>query len=113
MTTSPGDTGTATSPAGAGMTTSPAGAGTTTSSGAGRRPMVAGNWKMHKTMAEAEAFIQALLPRISTADRVDVGICPSFTSLQAVVDASRGSRVQVFAQNVHQADQGPFTGEVW
>jgi triosephosphate isomerase (TIM) len=78
----------------------------------GRTPLIAGNWKMHKTVAEAEDFIQALLPRVSTADGVDVAICPPFTALAAMVDSTRGSRVQVFAQNMHQAEYGPFTGEV-
>ena len=78
----------------------------------GRTPLIAGNWKMHKTVAEAEDFIQALLPRVSTADGVDVAICPPFTALAAMVDSTRGSRVQVFAQNMHQAEYGAFTGEV-
>ena len=77
-----------------------------------RTPMIAGNWKMNKTIAEAETFIQALLPRVSTADRVDVAICPSFMALQPMVDSTRGSRVQVFAQTMNQADHGAFTGEV-
>ena len=77
-----------------------------------RTPLIAGNWKMHKTVAEAEEFIQALLPRVSTADRVDVAICPPFLALEAMVDSTRGSRVQVFAQTMHQADHGAFTGEV-
>jgi triosephosphate isomerase len=78
----------------------------------GRTPLIAGNWKMHKTVAEAEDFIQALLPRVSSADGVDVAICPPFTALTAMVDSTRGSRVQVFAQNMHQAEYGAFTGEV-
>ena len=78
----------------------------------GRTPLIAGNWKMHKTVAEAEDFIQALLPRVSTADGVDVAICPPFTALAAMVDSTRGSRVQVFAQNMHQAEYGAFTGEI-
>jgi triosephosphate isomerase (TIM) len=77
-----------------------------------RIPFIAGNWKMHKTIAEAEAFIGALLPRVATADGVDVAICPPFTALQAMVDSARGSRVQVFAQTMHEADSGAFTGEV-
>ena len=77
-----------------------------------RTPLIAGNWKMHKTVAEAEDFIQALLPRVSTADGVDVAICPPFTALTAMVDSTRGSRVQVFAQTMHQAEYGAFTGEV-
>jgi triosephosphate isomerase len=77
-----------------------------------RTPLIAGNWKMNKTVAEAEEFIQALLPRVSTADGVDVAICPSFLALSAMVDSTRGSRVQVFAQNMHYSDFGAYTGEV-
>jgi triosephosphate isomerase (TIM) len=77
-----------------------------------RVPLIAGNWKMNKTVAEAEAFIASLLPRVSTADGVDVGVCVPFTDLQAVVDSTRGSRVEVYAQNMHQAPSGAFTGEV-
>lgn len=78
----------------------------------GRTPLIAGNWKMNKTVAEAEEFIQALLPRVATADGVDVAICPPFTALTPMIDSTRGSRVQVFAQTMHQAASGPYTGEV-
>jgi triosephosphate isomerase len=77
-----------------------------------RTPVIAGNWKMNKTIAEAEAFVAALLPQVATADGVDVAICPPFTALQAMVDSTRGSRVQVFAQTMHEGDAGAFTGEV-
>jgi triosephosphate isomerase len=77
-----------------------------------RRPLIVGNWKMYKTVGEAEQLIAALLPRVSSADNVDVGICPPFTALSAMVDSTRGSRVGVYAQNMHQADSGAFTGEV-
>ena len=77
-----------------------------------RRPLIAGNWKMHNTVEQAERLIAALLPRVSSADRVDVGICPPFTALSAMVDSTRGSRVAVYAQNMHQAQSGAFTGEV-
>ncbi|MGH2857243.1 MAG: triose-phosphate isomerase, partial [Solirubrobacteraceae bacterium] len=77
-----------------------------------RTPLIAGNWKLHKTIAEAEQLIAGLLPRVSAADGVDVAICPPFTALQAMVDSARGSRVAVYAQNMHQADHGAFTGEV-
>jgi triosephosphate isomerase (TIM) len=77
-----------------------------------RTPLIAGNWKMHKTIAEAEQFIQALLPRVSSVDGVDVAICPPFTALQAMIDSTRGSRVAVYAQTMHHADHGAFTGEV-
>jgi triosephosphate isomerase len=77
-----------------------------------RTPFIAGNWKMHKTVAEAEEYVSALLPRVSSADGVDIAVCIPFTSLQAVVDSTRGSRVEVYAQNMHQASEGAFTGEV-
>src|SRR5918997_2076396 len=77
-----------------------------------RTPFIAGNWKMHKTVAEAEEYIQALLPRVYGAAGVDVAVCVPFTDLQAMVDSTRGSPVEVFAQNMHEAASGAFTGEV-
>jgi triosephosphate isomerase len=77
-----------------------------------RRPLVVGNWKMYKTIEQAEEFIQGLLPRVSTADHCDVAICPAFTALGAMVDSVRGSRVEVYAQTMHHEPEGPFTGEV-
>ncbi len=77
-----------------------------------RRPLIAGNWKMHKTVAEAEEFIGALLPQIYAAEHADIAICPPYTALQAMVDSARGSLVQVYAQNMHFAPSGAFTGEI-
>jgi triosephosphate isomerase len=77
-----------------------------------RIPLIAGNWKMHKTEREAEDYIQALLPRVSSIDGVDVAICVPFTDLRAMVDSARGSRVEVLAQNMHHEPDGAFTGEV-
>ncbi len=77
-----------------------------------RTPFIAGNWKMNKTVAEAEAFIQALLPQVATYDGVDIAVCPPFLALQAMADSARGSLVQVFAQTMHEAENGAFTGEV-
>ena len=77
-----------------------------------RTPFIAGNWKMHKTVAEAEAYIQALLPRVAVDDGVQIAICPAYTALQAMVDSARGSRVEVFAQNMHEAPHGAYTGEI-
>jgi triosephosphate isomerase (TIM) len=77
-----------------------------------RTPMIAGNWKMNKTVAEAEAFVQALLPRVATVEGVDIVVCPPFLALQAVVDSVRGSQVAVYAQTMHEADAGAYTGEV-
>jgi triosephosphate isomerase (TIM) len=79
---------------------------------ASRTPLIAGNWKMHKTKEQAEEYIQALLPRVSAVDGVDLAICVPFTALEAMVDSARGSRVEVYAQNVHQEPEGAFTGEI-
>jgi triosephosphate isomerase len=77
-----------------------------------RGALIAGNWKMHKTVAEAERFIQALLPRVASFDGVQIAICAPYTALAALVDSTRGSRVAVFAQNMHQEPEGAFTGEI-
>jgi triosephosphate isomerase len=77
-----------------------------------RTPFIAGNWKMHKTVAEAEQFIQALLPKVAAVDGVEIVICPPYLALQALVDSARGSQVGIYAQNMHEADQGAFTGEI-
>jgi triosephosphate isomerase len=77
-----------------------------------RTPLIAGNWKMHKTIAEAEHFVAGLLPRVSSSDGVDVALCVPFTALSAVVESTRGSRVEVYAQTMHEAPNGAFTGEI-
>jgi triosephosphate isomerase len=66
---------------------------------------------MNKTVAEAAAFVDALLPRIA-ATRCDVVICPSFVALSEVVERRRGTAVRVAAQNMHEEEWGAFTGEV-
>jgi triosephosphate isomerase len=78
----------------------------------GRTPLIAGNWKMYKTEEQAEDYIQALLPRVSSIDGVDVAICVPFTDLRAMIDSARGSRVEVYAQNMHQEAEGAYTGEI-
>jgi triosephosphate isomerase len=80
--------------------------------GTGRTPLIAGNWKMHKTVGEAEEFIAGLLPRLSTVQGVDVAVCPPYLALASIIDSARGSRVEVYAQNMHHASEGAFTGEV-
>jgi triosephosphate isomerase len=67
---------------------------------------------MYKTESQAEEYIQALLPRVSSVSEVDVAICVPFTDLRAMVDSARGSRVEVYAQNMHHESEGAFTGEV-
>jgi triosephosphate isomerase len=75
-----------------------------------RRPFIAGNWKMHKTAAETGGFVRELAGRVP-AD-VDVAVCVPYTSLAAAVAAAAGSPLRVYAQNMHQAPHGAFTGEV-
>ncbi|HWK28389.1 MAG TPA: triose-phosphate isomerase, partial [Solirubrobacter sp.] len=77
-----------------------------------RRPFIAGNWKLNNTIAETEELVSALLPRVGAVEDVDIVIAPSFLSLQAAVDSTRGSAVSVYAQNMHEKDAGAFTGEV-
>ena len=77
----------------------------------GRTPYLAANWKMNKTVAEAAAFVDALLPRIA-ATQHDVVICPPFTALAAVVERRYGTAVKVAAQHMHEEESGAFTGEV-
>jgi triosephosphate isomerase (TIM) len=76
-----------------------------------RTPYIAANWKMHKTVAEAAVFVDALLPRIA-ATQHDVVICAPYPALSEVVERSRGSAVRVAAQNMHEEASGAFTGEI-
>ena len=77
-----------------------------------RKPYIAGNWKMHKTVAEARAFVSELLPEIESVEGVDVGLCVPYTALAAVVEEAEGSGLIVCAQSMHHEDSGAFTGEV-
>jgi triosephosphate isomerase len=79
-----------------------------------RKPIIAGNWKMFKTAAEALALVNALtkeLTGIGDSD-VEVVVCPPFTALYAVATMLQGSTVKLGAQNVHWEKEGAFTGEV-
>jgi triosephosphate isomerase len=75
-----------------------------------RRKFICGNWKMHKTSAEAVQLVRELRQRLNT--QVQVGIAPSFTALAPVKAALQGSAIQLFGQNCHHEMQGAFTGEV-
>ena len=76
-----------------------------------RSAYLAANWKMHKTTEEAERFLGEFLPRVSESGP-EVVICPPFTSLRAAVELCFESPVRVAAQNMHEADEGAFTGEI-
>jgi triosephosphate isomerase len=77
-----------------------------------RRPIIVGNWKMHKTSAEAVALVKALNASIAQIQDVDVGVAPPHTALTAVAEALRGAAIFVAAQNMHWEPQGAFTGEI-
>ena len=77
-----------------------------------RTPLVAANWKMHKTVAEAAAWAAAFRDREDATGAVEVVVAPPFTALRAVADALAGSGTGVAGQNLHAAPQGAFTGEV-
>ena len=77
-----------------------------------RIPIVAGNWKMHKTAAEAAAFIHALRPAAESASDREIVLAPAFTALSAAVRAARGTDIRICAQNLHWAASGAYTGEI-
>jgi triosephosphate isomerase (TIM) len=77
-----------------------------------RRVLIAGNWKMHKTNAEAEAFLEEFLPEAGGRPDVEVAICPPYTALRTVAERSGSSAVITGAQNMHDQESGAFTGEV-
>lgn len=77
-----------------------------------RKPIIAGNWKMHKTVAETVELIKGLAPLAASAGDVETVICPPFTALYAAKAALGGSRIKLGAQNLHWEKQGAFTGEV-
>jgi triosephosphate isomerase len=77
-----------------------------------RRPIIVGNWKMHKTTAEAVALVQDLRASVAEAQGVDIGVAPPYTALMAVAEVLRGASIFVAAQNLHWEPQGAFTGEI-
>ena len=77
-----------------------------------RRPMMAANWKMNKTVLEAENYTAALLPRAEDAEGVDVAVFVPFTCLHVVGRMGEDSAVIVGAQNFYYEDSGAFTGEI-
>jgi triosephosphate isomerase (TIM) len=77
-----------------------------------RRPLIAGNWKMYKTSAEAVDFVKKFLTLVSgVADR-DVMIAPAFTALEALAAALKGTEIGLGAQDVFWEAEGAFTGQV-
>jgi triosephosphate isomerase (TIM) len=77
-----------------------------------RTPVIAGNWKMHKSAHEASAFLNELVPLVRDSRHREVVVCPPFVALPAVVNAARGSGIEVGAQDVFWLREGAYTGEV-
>ena len=76
-----------------------------------RKPIIAGNWKMNKTVAEAVALINELKPLVAKS-KPEVVVCVPYTDLWAVKQAIEGSKIKLGAENVAWADNGAFTGEI-
>lgn len=76
-----------------------------------RKALIAANWKMYKTPAEAKAFTDAFLPLVAGHTRDEIALFPSATSLASVVEAVAGSNVAAGLQNMHWAEEGAYTGE--
>ncbi len=77
-----------------------------------RKPIIAGNWKMHKTVAESVRLAHQIRDAVADLDTVEVVLCPPFVSLSAVEDVITDSPIEVGAQNMHWEEKGAFTGEV-
>ncbi len=77
-----------------------------------RLPMIAGNWKMNTTGAEAVELVGQIRKGIGGAFDVEILVCPPFVSLMAVNEALTGSSIKLGAQNLHYEEKGAFTGEV-
>jgi triosephosphate isomerase (TIM) len=77
-----------------------------------RTPLIAGNWKMYKGRGEAFDYAAELAGEVGGLDAVDIAICPSFTALDVVADMLGPLGIGIWGQTMHEAEQGPFTGEI-
>ena len=77
-----------------------------------RTPFVAANWKMHKTVHDAVAFVKEFRKLVQDVHDVEIVVAPPFTALRAVADAAHASNIGVAGQNLHWEREGAFTGEV-
>jgi triosephosphate isomerase len=77
-----------------------------------RIPMIAGNWKMNTTVAEAVALVKEMRPELDRIDNVDKVICPPFISLAAINELLAGSSIKLGAQNLYFEEKGAYTGEI-
>jgi triosephosphate isomerase len=77
-----------------------------------RKPMIAGNWKLHKTISEATSLVSELIPAVASNQNVEIVVAPVYTALAKVAEALAGSNIKLAAQNCYPEPQGAFTGEV-
>lgn len=77
-----------------------------------RKPIIAGNWKMHKTVREAIDFVTSLQKELEGWERTEVVVAPSFTALAPVAERLRGGRIALAAQDVCWEEEGAYTGEI-
>lgn len=77
-----------------------------------RRPLVAGNWKMFMTSAEARLLVSEMLPGLTAIQGVEIVVCPPFTSILTVAAMLEGTQISVGAQNMHWEASGAYTGEI-
>lgn len=77
-----------------------------------RQPLIAGNWKMFKTVHEAVVHVKELRAEVKDVDGVDIVVAPTATALHAAAEAARNSNIAVAGQNCHWEREGAFTGEV-
>lgn len=77
-----------------------------------RTPFIAGNWKMHKTVAEGVELAAALKTSLADVSSMELAVCPPATAVAAVADVLKGSNIGVGTQNMHWEDQGAYTGEI-
>src|SRR5688572_25962525 len=77
-----------------------------------RTPLVVGNWKLNKTIAEALALTTEIKNQLGSTREVEFGVAPVFTALNPVARRCEGSALAVFGQNCHNEERGAFTGEV-
>src|SRR6202451_3562535 len=77
-----------------------------------RRPVIAGNWKMYKTQAEARVYFSALAPLVQGCVHCDIIVAPPSPALAAAVEAVKGTPISSAAQDMHGEPEGAFTGEV-
>ena len=77
-----------------------------------RKPFIAGNWKMHKTVADARQLVSELIPGLQAVEGVDKVLCPPFTSIVPVAALLEGTDIGLGAQNMHWEASGAYTGEI-